>query len=145
MDIFLFRNNSEVNKIGKYLSNEIHLSGSLREESNVVTPSILIEIDNPSTYNYAYIPQFNRYYFIKELVSVRSGLWRILLESDPLESFKNEILSNSVIISDTEVTGAYTYLSGDVWKSSVKESTDILQFPNGLLDSGEFILITAGG
>ena len=145
MDIFLFINNSEVNKIGKSLSNEIHLSGSLREESNVVTPNILIEIENPSSYNYAFIPQFNRYYFIKEIVSVRNGLWRILLESDPLESFKNEILSNSVIISDTEITGAFNYLSGDVWKSSVKESTDIVQFPNGLLNSGEFILITAGG
>lgn len=145
MDIFLFRNDSEVNKIGKSLSNEIHLTGSLREESNVVTPAILIEIDNPSSYNYAFIPQFSRYYFIKEFVSVRTNLWRIMLESDPLESFKNEILSNSVIISDTEITGAFNYLSGDVWKSSVKESTDIVQFPNGLLNSGEFILITAGG
>lgn len=145
MDIYLFRNNSEVNKIGKSLSNEIHLTGSLREESNVLTPAILIEIDNPSSYNYAFIPQFNRYYFIKEFVSVRTNLWRIMLESDPLESFKNEILSNSVIISDTEITGAYNYLSGDVWKASVKESTEIVQFPNGLLNSGEFILITAGG
>lgn len=145
MDIFLYRNDSEVNKIGKSLSNELRLSGSLREESNVITPTILIEVENPSAYNYAYIPTFGRFYFIKEFISVRTNLWRIILESDPLESFKNEILSNSVIISDTEITGAFNYLSGDVWKSSVKESTDILQFPNGLLNSGEFILITAGG
>lgn len=145
MNIFLYKNNSEPNKIGKTLTNEIHLTGSLKEESNVVNPSILIDIENPSAYNYAYIPEFNRFYFIKEFVCVRNHLWRIVLISDPLESFKNEILSNSVIISGTETTGSFTYLSGDVWKSSVKENTDIVQFPNGLLNTGEFILITAGG
>ena len=61
------------------------------------------------------------------------------------ESFKNEIMASSAILSDTELVGSDKYMSGNVWKSKVKESTTIINFPNGLLDNGEYILITAGG
>lgn len=145
MDIYFYVNHSEKIKIGKNLTNEFKLTGTLRNESNVVNPEILIELDNPSIYNYARIDAFGRYYFIQEITSIRNNLWMISMKSDPLESFKNEILSNPVILSDSEVAGAEKYLSGDVWKTKVKDSTDIINFPNGLLNSGEFILITAGG
>lgn len=104
-----------------------------------------MELENPSSYNYAYIPEFGRYYFISDMVHVSKGLWRISMQVDVLESFKNYILDLGVILSDTENTGAENYLSGDVWKTKVKEKTDIINFPSGLSETGHFILITAGG
>ena len=44
-----------------------------------------------------------------------------------------------------EQVEADNYLVSESWVSKVKTKTDILQFSNGLLDSGEYILITAGG
>lgn len=120
-------------------------SGTLREETSVISPVILMELENPSGYNYAYIPEFGRYYFISDMVSVRKGLWRISMKVDVLESFKNYILDLGVILSDSENTGAENYLSGEVWKAKVKEKTDIINFPSGLSETGHFILITAGG
>ena len=64
MNIQLCSNTSEKNKINKTITTGITLSGSLRNESNVVNPSIIINIDNPTIYNYAYIPEFIRYFFI---------------------------------------------------------------------------------
>ena len=145
MIINLLRNNSEKNKLNKSLSDLLELTGELKEVTNVLNPEILIEVENPTTYNYAHIPAFNRYYFINGFTSVRTGLWRISLSVDVLQTYQNEIKSLSGIISNSETIGANNYLTDEVWKSTVKETTNIINFPYGLLDDGEFILITAGG
>lgn len=145
MEITLYVNNSEVNRIGKNLTNAFTLSGTLREQTNVIEPDILITMGNPTEYNYAYIPLFKRYYFIKDITSVRNGLWRLHLTVDTLETYKNEILNCSCILDNTNETGLDNYLTGGNWVAKVKDKTEIKTFPNGLLDTGEFILITAGG
>lgn len=145
MNIQLCSNTSEKNKINKAINTGITLSGSLRNESNIVNPSITINIDNPTIYNYAYIPDFNRYYFITNYISLRTGIWQINLKSDVLMSFKDSILSSEVLINKTETNGKNNYLSGSNWVNNCKTKTDILAFPNGLLDDGKYILITAGG
>lgn len=145
MNITLCVNNSEKNKLSKSLSNMNVFSGSLKDETSVTTPVVMMELENPTGYNYAYIPQFGRYYYIRDMVSIRTGLWKISMQVDVLQSFRNYIRGCSVILSDTENTGKELYLSGDVWKSKVKELTDIVNFPYGLSDNGYFILITAGG
>lgn len=144
MNIVLCNNNSEKNKINKTLTNQHTFTGTLKEETNVTNPVILMELENPTNYNYAYIPEFRRFYYIDDFVVVRSGLWRVSLSVDVLESFKNEILNTPVLISDSENINN-NYLTGNVWKSNVKESTSIINFPTGLSENGEFILITAGG
>lgn len=145
MEITLCINTSEKSKIGKNLTSMKVFYGTLREETSVTAPVVLMELENPTGYNYAYIPEFGRYYFIRDMVSVRNGLWRVSMQVDVLESFKNYIMELDVILSDSENMGAENYLSGNVWKTKVKEKTDIINFPSGLSETGYFILITAGG
>lgn len=145
MDIKLYKNHSEKNKINKSLTGEVEYSGTLRDETSVINPVIMIHASNLSLFNYAYIPEFHRYYYIRDIVSVRTGLWRVSMSVDVLMSFKNAILDLNVILSDTETTGRSSYYSGDQWRALVKVKTDIIKFSNGLLDTGEYILITAGG
>lgn len=145
MNVILCNNNSEPNKINKNISNLLTLSGNLKEETSILNPVVLIEIEDPAEYNYAYIPEFNRYYFINDIVSVRNGIWRISMTVDVLMSFKSSILNVPVIVSDTEYLGSDMYLPGQVWKTKVKENTNIVNFPSGLSENGHFILITAGG
>ena len=145
MNLRLCVNNSEKNKINKSLTAGVTLSGTLRNESNVVNPSIVINIDNPTIYNYAYIEDFKRYYFITDYISLRTGIWQINLKSDVLMSFKDSILASNVLINNTETTGKNNYLSGANWVSNCKAKTDILTFSQGLLNDGQYILITAGG
>ena len=144
MDIRLCNNNSEKNKINKSITAGITLSGALRNSSNVVTPTIIINIENPTIYNYAYIPEFKRYYFITDYISVRTGIWQINLKSDVLMSFKDSILASRVLVNKSESNGN-NYLSGSNWVSNCKAKTDIISFSGGLLNDGQYILITAGG
>ena len=60
-------------------------------------------------------------------------------------SFKDQIQNFDVILDHSEVFNTTNYASSPVWKTLVKTKTDILNFPYGLSDDGEFILITAGG
>ena len=145
MNIILYVNNSEKNKIGKTLTNDFSLSGTLRDATNIINPVILIEISEIGNYNYCYINNFNRYYFITDITVIRTGLFAISLMVDVLESFKNDIKNLSVILLNTQNVGSSNYLPSPVFRNNVKSKTDILNFPNGLNDSGEFILITAGG
>lgn len=144
MDIRLCNNNSEKNKINKTITAGITLSGTLRNSSNVVTPTIIINIENPTIYNYAYIPEFKRYYFITDYISVRTGIWQLNLKSDVLMSFKDSILASRVLVNKSESNGN-NYLSGSNWVSNCKAKTDIISFSGGLLNDGQYILITAGG
>lgn len=145
MDITLYVNSSEKNKIGKNLTNDFSLSGTLRDVTNIINPVILIELNEIGNYNYCYIPNFNRYYFITDITVIRTGLFAVSLTVDVLESFKTDIKNLSVILLNTQNIGSNNYLPSPVFRNNVKSKTDIINFPNGLNDSGEFILITAGG
>lgn len=145
MKVTLCKNLSEKNTIGKNLTGGVDYTGNLRDASNVIKPAILVAVDNPTEFNYAVIEEFGRKYFIDEIQSVRTGIWLIQMSVDVLESFKDGILGLTAIISDTEHTGESDYVAGEQWATTVKNKTTILQFPNGLLESGQYILITAGG
>lgn len=144
--ISLFKTASENNRVVKVLTDEKQLSGELRNQTSVLNPSIRIEsADNISTYNYAYISEFGRYYYITDIVSVRTNCWVVSLRCDVLMSYKDEIQGLNVILNNTQETGLSNYLSSPNWVSMVKTKTDIKVFPLGLSEQGEFILITAGG
>ena len=57
----LYNNSSPVNAMNKSLSTIDTLTGSLREESEVLNPTILIERQSMTGVNYAYVSEFDRY------------------------------------------------------------------------------------
>lgn len=54
------------------------------------------------TFNYVYIPDFKRYYYVNDIISVASGLWRIELNVDVLMSYKREFLDIECLIGRQE-------------------------------------------
>lgn len=145
MNLKLYTNVSEKNCIGKKLINETDFQGVLREQSSIINPAIKVQSTKLPNFNYAYIPDFNRYYFIVGIRNISTNIWEISLGVDVLESFKSSLANQLVILSDTQITGATNYISGDQWVTNVKTNTEIIPFPAGLLEGGEYILITAGG
>ena len=144
MLIDLYINTSEKERLDKSLGNRMQLDGTLKQETSIINPTVLIETTNPTIYNYMHIPLFHRYYYITDITCIRTGLWRISGTVDVLMSYSDEIKNIPVIISDSTSTDE-TYMQGEQWRTTVKTKTDILTFPNGLNNSGEYILITSGG
>lgn len=144
MEIILSYTHDEQSIVFKSLNNQTTITGTLKQECSIINPVIMVEIDNPSSFNYMYIPSFNRYYYITDIVSVRNGLWRISGRVDVLMSFSGELMNTHIAIGSVE-SGFDSYLVSDTWKTTVKNTTDIISFPDGLNDDGEYILITSGG
>ena len=64
------------NKVNKTLSNGSDFSGSIKNETSILDPVVLINGDITG-FNYCYIPLFNRYYFINDVEVVRLSLIHI--------------------------------------------------------------------
>lgn len=146
MKIIFYNTSSEKNCMNKSISGGYTLQGSFREECSVSDPVFIIESDLTFTsYNYVYIPEFSRYYYIVNIVSKRTKLWELHLHVDVLMSFKKYLNSSRILLVESELTGASNYLNSSSWVSEVRRTTSVMSFPNGFSNDGEFILITAGG
>lgn len=144
MDIIFYNNTSDPNTINKALNEVTTLSGELKTSCDIISPNITIANNGMINANYCYIPEFGRYYFIVRQTILTNNVIEIDLNVDVLESFKLQILSLPCILENS-TTNNDNYLSGPEWVASVKTTTHIKQFPSGLNNSGEYILITAGG
>ena len=144
MQINFYKNSSEKNKIGKFLSSVLTLNGNLRDECSITSPSILVESTSLVDYNYCYIPEFKRYYFISDITSVRNNLWRVSLKCDVLESFKKDILNLSCIVDKQQNQSYSNNIDDGSYINRADSFVEIANYQNGFNSSGEFILITAG-
>ncbi len=103
-------------------------SCTLKNDSNVINPSIQLKVpldDNLSNYNYCYIPNFNRYYYITDW-ECGLPLWTAHLTVDALATFKNDIGAKDLYIlrSSYEYNGRivdkyYPTLEGSVFQRSL--------------------------
>ena len=146
--VTFYNNESPVEKIGKTLAAGAVITGcALKDNTSILNPVLRLKTGAPVyEYNYMYIEEFERYYFIDDIFSVNNNVWDISGHVDTLETYKGDILGNSAILENTENTGINMYLNDpDIFKVNCKHKTDIINFPSGLLDTGTFILITAGG
>ena len=62
----------------------------IHSPSSVINPTILLDADSPIGYNYAYIYNFDRYYFVDEW-TWQNGLWSASLHVDALASWRDYI------------------------------------------------------
>ena len=142
MIINLYNNESAPNVINKSITLIATLEGALRGETNLVAPIVRIVSDGFPAFNYAHIPAYGRYYYLRDIQTVRTGVYDISLKSDPLKSFDlNDIIG---VVTEAQNVGN-KYLEHRHFVRSVKTKTNVVAFSSGLLDSGEYILITAGG
>lgn len=146
IDFILMINKSDDNYLDKNLEPGITVQGVIKDDCSIENPILKITGSNSILlYNYVVIPAYGRSYFIKDVVVRENGYYDLYCEVDVLETYKNVILNNPCIIESSEQTGIDNYIRHDCFVSTVKHKTDIIKFPSGLNDSGEFILITAGG
>ena len=143
MQIKLYKNLSEVNTIGKTLTEESERNGTLKDGCSVLSPSVVLTGENLSGYNYAYIPHFSRYYFIKEITSVKSGLWEISMRVDVLETYKDSIKANTAIIKRQEKIWDM-YINDEKFKAESTNKTATIMFPQNHFNTVNFILTVAG-
>lgn len=145
MTINIQKNNSPNNKIGKSLTTILTLTGTLKTQTSVERPTILIQA-NVSTIagcNYMTIPEFGRSYYIEDVVSVTNDTCAVTGRCDPLESFKEEIWASGAIIAKSQ-TAAQHHLDNGLYK--VRQDSWVIPLPlsgAGFGTSG-YVLVASG-
>lgn len=98
-------------------ADDITLSVEMKDVVNLFTPALIVsantfmnngQIKNPMRYNYCYIADFERYFFVRSWSWVL-GRWECALEVDVLSSFKTEIGESSLY-----VLRAYSKFNGNI-------------------------------
>ena len=104
-----YKNNKRVNstKIPTMSTGDFAVTVELKEVTNLFTPTLIITRDvfhdsqdnliNPMAYNYVYLADFGRYYFVRSWSWVL-GRWECALEVDVMASFKTEIGNTNAFI-----------------------------------------------
>ena len=142
-EIQLCQNNSETNRIGKDVVVLATMSGTLKDGTSIIDPTILIESPGVPNCNYAIINSFERKYFVKDIKSVRNNLWEISMHVDVLDSYANEIRSTEAIIARNEYN-YNLYLNDDRWWLSQKRFTVTKTLSGGSFQNTENILLITG-
>lgn len=72
------------------------LDVNLKSGTSLLSPTFLLSLSSRPAYNYM---QFEgRYYFIKDIISVRDNLWEVVGDIDALATIKNDILATTAYV-----------------------------------------------
>ena len=148
MNVTLCNNASEANIINKSITDLAERSCTVKGNVSLEAPIILLEYDstNMPVVNYMKIPDFNRCYFITEVIALTGGRYEIHGKVDVLESFKAAILQLAAIVDKQEgLQQVNQFIDDGSFVVENKEFNTVLNFPTGFNAAGEYILITAGG
>lgn len=145
LTVTLYVSDSPVEKIGKSLSSGTDFSCELKDETSILNPKIKIySSSNLSGYNYMYIPEFNRYYYINDISSPRNNEWDISAHVDVLETYKTAILANSAVVRRQQ-SQYNLYLDDPDFHAYNYERIQTIKFPNNLFDKSlHYVLVVNG-
>lgn len=108
-DLVLINNASDDRTIGKTKNVVISIDGDYRDfvPLNELTLDIDISGTTLSSFNYIYIKDLDRYYFIREKTMINETICRVVLTCDLLETFASSIKAITAICERAE-SGIYT-------------------------------------
>lgn len=145
MEVQFFYNASDSRVINKNIIPGQTFQGQARDEVDVMAP--VIRFDNPGVlrYNYAYIPELERYYNIISRNAFREGLWDITFSVDVLMSFRGDILQLPVVVDKQSMPeNGNEYIDDSSLVAENVMFQTVYNYPSGFNSTGEYILITAG-
>ena len=145
-NIRLMTNNSADNVADKDFTTVDTLTGTLREETSITNPAIRINYSGAlQNVNYFYIPQFQRYYFVTDIKSIRNGIWEIVGHCDVLTTaFKLSCLSDCLGITKKQENKNNLFLNDGSFRVYQDPIVTTKLFPSGF-NSFNYVLAVAGG
>lgn len=140
----MYDTKSSNNVINKVLENEKEFDIKFKDKTDIVTPVVILYSETLILSNYAYIPEFNRYYFVDKIELFPNSIYNVTLRCDVLESFKAEILASSGFINQ-QTKNVNKYYNSN-YQSEVRKEVDLYKSDVTIpTDVKETILVTIGG
>ena len=111
-NVIFYHNTSSSNTVSKTLTQTISLACEFIDDESILNPRIKVRYNNSVlTSNYCYIPTFDRYYYITDIVTSK-GYMFASLKVDVLETYKTQIKNLKAVIKRQQYK-YNTYLPDD--------------------------------
>lgn len=145
MNITLYVQTKDRDIIEKNLTSAQSYIGQARGEISIESPVITI-ISSVSliNFNYCFIKEFNRYYFIDSKKLVRNNVWEFTLSEDYLYTWRDMIYTWTVELERAQYDWNLYFKDGEMMCIE-GHNLNVLEFPNSLPTTKHNILIVNGG
>ena len=143
MTIIFFKYNDIKNKINKTLSGGLTINDVvIQNDFDITVFELLIKnSDFNSEYNYCYIQDLGRYYFIESVEKMNGSIYKIRLTVDVLKSFSTQIENINAIITKSENPDDNFV---DCEKSE-NYTSEVINMTDNFNHNGNLILVTSLG
>lgn len=142
MRIILYQNTSPANMVNKSPTQVGVLEGVLRAPTSIINPVINIEYANPVGFNYIYIQEFGRYYFVNGISIESDKLIVLSAHVDVLKTYATAITNFDAVVKRNE-NKFNLYLDDGIFKAYQNTKHKVIQFPYGFTEYS-YILALAG-
>lgn len=147
MKVITYMNDSHPSYVTKNLTQISEIDCLALGNISILKPTLTIETGlytNVDTFNYFYIPNFGRYYFLTGESVMTKGMLTFSGVVDPLMSYASAIRNCYAIISRQE--NSYNlYLDDGMFKVYQNPNHKIQKFPNGFSDYSYIFAINGNG
>ena len=143
MTVIFYKYDGIKNKINKTLSGGLTVNDVIIQNDFDITNFDLLIKNNSFNieYNYCFIPDLNRYYFIENIEKMNGSIYKIRITVDVLKSFASQIENINAIITKSENPNNNFV---DCEKSETFES-EVINLTDNFNHSGNLILVTSLG
>lgn len=143
MTVIFYKYNDIKNKINKTLSGGLTVNDVIMHNDFDITAFELLikNSDFNSEYNYCYIQDLGRYYFIESVEKMNGTIYKIRLTVDVLKSFSTQIENINAIITKSENPDDNFV---DCEKSE-NYTSEVINLTDNFNHSGNLILVTSLG
>lgn len=116
----VFYNHTKRSNSTKLPTGGTEIACVLKDECSIVSPVLELKTDGHSIYNYAYISDFARYYYVSDWTFNR-GVWRCTLNVDVLTSWRNDILATTAFVEYSSSNYSMDYTDDRIMSTQEKE------------------------
>ena len=143
MTVIFYKYNDIKNKINKTLENGLTVNDVvIQNDFDITAFELLIKNSNfNSEYNYCYIQDLGRYYFIESIEKMNGTIYRIRVSVDVLKSFSTQIENIQAIITKSENPDDNFV---DCEKSE-NYTSEVINMTDNFNHNGNLILVTSLG
>lgn len=137
--------NGHPNTVNKQLGDFTAIEGDLRQTFDVLRPTVTLRKQPRPTFNYCYIPDLGRYYFVDRVSFEGNNAYELTLRVDVLKTYETEILAATGRVSESDNPDPYISNRETVYKRT--PNFEKVPFANtGLLnETGGIIMVTLKG
>lgn len=141
--IKLYNTSDANNVICKTLEDETTVTDvRFKQSTDIMNPTLALKLDSYPNFNYCYIEEFSRYYFIDSITVTPNNVYEVELSIDVLESWKDDILNSVGYVTKSSNSNPY-YNAG--YASEVKKGVSVYSSNVTIERAQTQILVTVGG